>query len=419
MNLKQFKIYIIILTFVAISIFTSNVFGASVDVSVGYSTITVGGSTTMTITGNDAIGKISVTSSDSNVVSVSQSSIWLEGSASVTLTTKSVGSATITISSVDMSDSSGNAVSISRSVGITVKPVYIDTRSTNNNLSSLSVGDEYKFAQEFSKDTLWYGLEVPNTVTKLDVIATAEDSKASVNISGNQDFKVGIENYINIDVTAENETTKTYHITVIRKKDPNDENAELKSLEFAGCTLRNKFDKNQYYYLLEDIYADVDSIKVSAVPEIDGAKVEIAGNRNLKNGLNVIEIKVTSKDESMVKNTRVEVFKKDEVLKLVDTEEKEEKKTTFEIIKENIITIIIGLIAILELVIIVILLLRNKSNKKTSNNDYPEDKKDSNKIDRINPEFSYSLMIDSVVNKETTDEEKNDDSARRHRRNRE
>ena len=418
MNLKQFKIYIIILTFLAISIFTSNVFGASIDVSVGYSTITVGGSTTMTITGNDAIGKISVTSSDSNVVSVSQSSIWLEGSTSVTLTTKSVGSATITVSSVDMSDSSGNAVSVSRSVGITVKPVYIDTRSTNNNLSSLSLGNDLKLLEEFSKDKFWYGVPVSYDVSKIDVLATAEDPKASIQITGNDNIPVG-ESFIKVIVTAENGAAKEYNIKVARDKNPDDINTYLKSLEFDGCTLRNKFDKNQYYYLLEDIYADVDSIKVSAVPEIDGAKVEIAGNRNLKNGLNVIEIKVTSKDESMVKNTRVEVFKKDEVLKLVDTEEKEEKKTTFEIIKENIITIIIGLIAILELVIIVILLLRNKSNKKTSNNDYPEDKKDSNKIDKINPEFSYSLMIDSVVNKETTDEEKNVDSTRRHRRNRE
>ena len=413
MSNTYIKILSATLIMVAMLVFSSSVCGASIGVSVGYSTITVGGSTTLTISGNDAIGKVSVYSSDPNVVSVSTSSLWLEGSANVTLTTKSVGSATITVSAVDMSDSSGNAFSGSRSVGITVKPVYIDTRSTNNNLSSLSLGNDLKLLEEFSKDRVWYGVPVSYEVSKIDVIATPEDPSATISITGNDNIPVG-ESFITVKVTAENGAEKDYNIKVARDKDPNDVNANLKSLEFEGSALRNNFDKEQYYYMLEDIYSDVNNIKVRAIPEIEEAKVEISGDRNLKIGLNVIEIVVTSRDESKSKTYRVEVFKKDEVLSLVDTEETT-SSGFMDIIKENWKLIILLALVILELIIIVILLFKKKKGSPKGDLAIVNDKEKETE----NTDFTYTLKIESEMNEDTlkyNDTEKNENS-RRHRRN--
>ena len=140
---KSIFCMVVVIAFMCISEFC---YGASIGLSVGYKSITVGGSTTLTIKGNDAIGKVSITSSNPNIVSVSNSSLWIEPSGSVTLTTKSVGTATITVSAVDMADGAGNAFSGSNSITITVKPVYIDTRSTNNKLTGLGItGFNYVF----------------------------------------------------------------------------------------------------------------------------------------------------------------------------------------------------------------------------------------------------------------------------------
>jgi hypothetical protein len=90
--------------------------------------------------------------------------------------------------------------------------------SKNNNLSALSV-EGYTLSTAFNKDTLEYIVELPSNVESINIIATKEDSRASVTGAGTVAVSEG-ENRKAIVVTAENGSSKTYTI-VAKVSDPN------------------------------------------------------------------------------------------------------------------------------------------------------------------------------------------------------
>ena len=94
-------------------------------------------------------------------------------------------------------------------------------KSSNNWLRGLSV-DGYSLTPTFAADTTDYSLIVDNDVTGIDVSASAADTNASVSGRGSHELSVG-DNTINIVVTAEDGTTRTYTINVVRKKAENPE----------------------------------------------------------------------------------------------------------------------------------------------------------------------------------------------------
>ena len=110
-----------------------------------------------------------------------------------------------------------------------INVIKVDNRSSNNYLSNIDIdGVELSF----DKNNLEYNITVLNNITKLTVIATAEDDKAEITIIGNNDLKVG-KNVIEIKVKAENGSVRTYKINVEReqkeevKEENNDNNTKL------------------------------------------------------------------------------------------------------------------------------------------------------------------------------------------------
>jgi len=97
---------------------------------------------------------------------------------------------------------------------VTIKAPY--QASSDCKLKSLVVS-EGTLSPAFSKDKTEYTVSVGGGCNKLGVTAVANDSKASVKVSGNKDLKEG-ENTVKITVTAENGDTKTYKIKVTRGK---------------------------------------------------------------------------------------------------------------------------------------------------------------------------------------------------------
>lgn len=85
--------------------------------------------------------------------------------------------------------------------------------SSNNYLKALEI-DGYDI--DFDKDVNDYIIKVDSDVKSLDIKAIAEDSRASVEITGNENFKTG-DNTVTITVTAENGDVKAYKITVNKK----------------------------------------------------------------------------------------------------------------------------------------------------------------------------------------------------------
>lgn len=91
------------------------------------------------------------------------------------------------------------------------------TTDGSSKLASLTV-EGLELNEKFNKDVLDYTLEVPFETEKVNVIATAEDENADVQIKGNENLQVG-DNVITITVTsAESEEKKIYNITIKRNE---------------------------------------------------------------------------------------------------------------------------------------------------------------------------------------------------------
>ena len=113
----------------------------------------------------------------------------------------------------------GNSMSVmSESYSLVIEaPV---SASDNALLSTLRVSPG-NLTPAFLPEITEYEVSVGNDVERMVVSAVPQDMAASVSVTGNSALTEG-ENHINITVTAENGTVKTYHILAVRSaKDEN------------------------------------------------------------------------------------------------------------------------------------------------------------------------------------------------------
>lgn len=144
------------------------------------------------------------------------------GTSSVSRTLKfkalSTGSTYITVSrgDADMNiDANFGSISYS-TVKKTITIVPVVPKSTNNNLSTLSI-DNATLSPTFSADVTSYTAEAKANTTEINVNATATDSKSSISGIGRITVAEGGNN-INVVITAENGATKTYTIVATVKE---------------------------------------------------------------------------------------------------------------------------------------------------------------------------------------------------------
>lgn len=189
--------------------------------------------------GGDCIGRVNLSVSNGKL---SKSSVWVEqNTESITVTAGNSGVVTITATpTAGFSDADANEYNPgSRSISISIieesstpsnpgsstsKPSTStsqkpqDKRSSNNKLKNLKV-EGYEISPKFSSNTEKYTLNLPNTVTSIDIFGAAEDDKAKVSGVGKTDLKPG-NNEIKITVTAENGSKKTYKLNVFVDEAP-------------------------------------------------------------------------------------------------------------------------------------------------------------------------------------------------------
>ena len=155
----------------------------------GPSSVEVGSSFTTSVTvKNTAAWNIKINSSGStsgcsqNFSDVTANGNNTTKTFSVTCKATSIGAIGFTVSGdITSADGANSNVSLSKRVTVTeVKP-----KSNDNNLKSLSV-DNYKLTPEFNKDTLEYNVTVPSTVDKVNILATKNDSTASIEGDGEE-----------------------------------------------------------------------------------------------------------------------------------------------------------------------------------------------------------------------------------------
>ena len=92
---------------------------------------------------------------------------------------------------------------------------YVE-RSSNNNLSSISI-EGVTISPEFNKDNLEYKAVVKGDVEKINIQATAEDDKSSIDGLGEKELVEGV-NKFEIKVRAENDEEKVYVVEITRKE---------------------------------------------------------------------------------------------------------------------------------------------------------------------------------------------------------
>ena len=162
--------------------------------------------------------------------------------------------------------------------------------STNALLSSMTVSNA-TISPAFNKDTTSYTASVPFTVSRLEVAATAEDSKAKVAISG-QNLAVGV-NTVSVVVTAENGSKKTYSISVTREQDPDYQaasNADLKSITPSVGILSPVFDPAKTLY---NVYLPFEITSFNATGEAADSKATGVESEAIELGVGDNEFTIT------------------------------------------------------------------------------------------------------------------------------
>lgn len=234
---------------------------------------------------------------------------------------------------------------------LTTKKPEEEKKSNNNNLKSLEVVN-YKLSPEFNKDITEYDLKVTDEVESLEVKAIAEDGKAKVKVTGNDKLLTGV-NTIEIKVTAEDETVRTYKINVT-KGEATEEGTGLSELTVDGYTLTPEFSSNVHEYTVNIADPSVTSININTKAFEENAKVEVIGNEELKLGENIVTILVTSEDG---KNTYTYQL----VVNI--TEKTEENNQIIAGIDDKDLYMYVGIGVVVLVVIIIIIVIVKRRNK--------------------------------------------------------
>lgn len=163
--------------------------------------------------------------------------------------------------------------------------------STNNYLKDLNT-DCYDLTSVFDKQKMDYDIRVPNDTTSIQVSAVAEDSLASVVGNKTYQLKTG-DNQIQVIVTAEDGTPRTYTVNVYREYS---NNANLISLSVNSEMLYTPvFDKDTLNYSLV-VENDIKEISVVGIAEDSKATVKGNGTYQLNVLENTIFIEVTAEN---------------------------------------------------------------------------------------------------------------------------
>lgn len=237
---------------------TNGVDAASFSVSVGSKSLSKGNTTKLTIKGSDVTGRFNITSSNSSVVSISEDRAWIENdSYTIKLSALSVGTSTITVTPVGVSDGFGNAANLSaKTIKITVS--LPREKSTDNTLKSLSV-EGYEISPEFNKDTLDYSVSVPEGTTSINVLASANSKYASVSGTGSKEVVEGINN-LSVVVKAESGTERIYNL-VVNVIDQNPINVSVDNINYTVIKLRNNYTCPELFLESEVV---IDNIPIPA-----------------------------------------------------------------------------------------------------------------------------------------------------------
>ena len=229
-----------------------------VEVSKTTLTIEQGTSVTFNLIATNSVVHVTYNLSDSSVISVDNVPNWIDSepgesvSKSIKVNGLKAGTSTITFNTTTAVYDPENEFSKTMNVVVKVVP----PKSSNANLKEIKI-DGFKLS-DFKASTTSYTLK--NTdASNIVINATSEDSKATISGIGTKKLSYGV-NTLNVVVTAENGSKKTYTLKVTR----NDKRSDNNSLSSLSVSVGNiNFDSNKTSYTL-NVEEDVTEIKVDA-----------------------------------------------------------------------------------------------------------------------------------------------------------
>lgn len=244
-------------------------------------------------------------------------------------------------------------------------------KSSNANLSNLGIRP-HDFTG-FKYGTTSYEVSVPENTESVEVYATAQDAKAKIAGTGKKTLEKG-ENTVQVVVTAEDGTKKTYTLNIIREiqqenyeeentqntnhaeETPKEEGKGLAELKINNLNLTPEFKTNVYEYTLKYIGEDI-KLNIETKPTDEDYVVEVIGNDNIQEGENIITILVSEKNGDNVATYQVTVNKS-----LVDEEaiakEEAEKKAKQQ---KTIIGIAVAVVLLIIIIVVIIVRRRNRN----------------------------------------------------------
>ena len=409
---KRFIVILLFLMIISMPLM-SNAATGSFSVSASSSSINVGSTTNINITAKDCGGKFTITSSDSSIVSVNESSKWVEsGSQSITVTGKKAGTATITVTATDVADTSVNneEVSGSKTIKITVKDSTSSTgggsgtnTSTKATLKKLVVA-----GKTYNNPAKSITVKVSNDVTSAKIVPTT---------SNGESYKISKENPVKLEegtntvkITLASGNVYTVYIRRAAKVDdtPNiidedqkqqeEEKVFLKSLLIKGVISEEEKvelvyapeflpEIFEYSILLAEETINVTKLEIEALANKDDYTVEIAGNDEIQDGENIVTITVKSKDGKITQTYKITVIKPAETepaVADVDEELKQEENGFFT--KNTLKIIIVSFTSIIAILGIIFAVIEYKYGKNAVETKFEEDKIGESMFFGINPE---------------------------------
>ncbi len=243
------------------------------------------------------------------------------------------------------------------------------TQSNDKNNSNLAVLRLNKpgIVPDFRKEIKEYYITVNESINDLNITAVPENLNSTVDITGNNNLKSGL-NTIKVKVTSENNKKQTeYKIYVTKTNNEETANANLETLAIENAILEHDFVQS-----ITDYKATVDNniekLNILAIPQNENANVKIEGANNLKIGDNNITVTVYAENKITFRKYKIIVHKQSieeqaqkqkeyeqnknaniEAASLIDNSKQiiDVQKQNLEIESKNSMWIIIGILAII------------------------------------------------------------------------
>lgn len=225
-----------------------------------------------------------------------------------------------------------------------------NVKSSNNYLKSieLSLG---RLSPDFYRETFEYEIvDLPEDIMEIEVNALAEDDKASVSGIGKIALNKG-ENNLELAVTAQNGNVRQYILKVNKKEEIKESDLRLDTLEISAVNDKGEFsnidfgfDKEKFEYNIS-VPGNIIDLDINPTVQREGIIVETFGEKNLKEGENLVEIILTSQADSSIQ-TRYNIRVNKESIKEVNASVSKKDETWKIIVLIILITILLAELAL-------------------------------------------------------------------------